>query len=267
MSRKKTLAVLLTLALCPIAGAAESQIDPKADEVLRRMGEHLAAANQFSFVAEDMMDQVSETGQKIQMSNRRQLKVQRPDRVYAELSGDLDNRRAWYDGKTLTFLDTKEQVYGVIEARDTIDQTLDYIAERFGIVMPMADLIISNPYESAIANVQSAQYVGLHSVDGVACHHLAFRGASADWQIWIEDGEHPLPRKLVITFITHPAQPQYIAFVKDWDLSPQLTSDLFVFQAPEGATKVDFEPILEEKAKGPMSVDKLKPAAEHPQSP
>jgi len=33
-------------------------------------------------------------------------------------------------------------------------------------------------------------------VEGVRCDNLAFRAPNVDWQIWIQEGPEPLPRKL-----------------------------------------------------------------------
>ena len=40
------------------------------------------------------------------------------------------------------------------------------------------------------------------------CHHLAFEQATIDWQLWIDAGKDPLPRKLVITYKTEDEVPQ-----------------------------------------------------------
>ena len=40
---------------------------------------------------------------------------------------------------------------------------------------------------------------GLHLVRGIQCHHLVFIQDDIDWQIWIENSQTPLPRKMVIT--------------------------------------------------------------------
>jgi len=53
-------------------------------------------------------------------------------------------------------------------------------------------------------------------VDGVECEHLAFRGVDTDWQIWIETGARPVPRKYVITSKTLAGAPQYTLRIKDW---------------------------------------------------
>ena len=35
------------------------------------------------------------------------------------------------------------------------------------------------------------------TIDGVATDHYAFREADVDWEVWIQKGDQPLPRKLV----------------------------------------------------------------------
>ena len=42
-------------------------------------------------------------------------------------------------------------------------------------------------------------FLWLSKVQGQLCHHLAFRQEDIDWQIWIENGPTPLPRKFLIT--------------------------------------------------------------------
>ncbi len=72
------------------------------------------------------------------------------------------------------------------------------------------------------------------------CHHLAFRQKAVDWQIWIDAGDEPVPRKLVITFKQQAEQPQYTALIHRWDVNPKLGDEMFQFQPPAGVRKVDF---------------------------
>ena len=44
--------------------------------------------------------------------------------------------------------------------------------------------------------------VGPSVVGGVTCEQYAFRQADIDWQIWIQLGDYPLPRRLVATTTT-----------------------------------------------------------------
>ena len=95
-------------------------------------------------------------------------------------------------------------------------------------------------YNILMENVNSGFYVGISIVDGVNCHHLAYRDDEVDWQIWIEDGDKPLPKKFVITTKWLTGAPQYTVSVKSWDLSPKLKDDMFTFVPPKDAKKIEF---------------------------
>jgi len=228
------------------ATSKQASLEPKADEVLRRMSDYLAAAKQFSFEAHVMFDEVLDSGQKIQLSSMRKIQVRRPNKARSEIVGDVENQQLWYDGQTLAILDKTRNVYSVAKVPGSTDKMMDFLFEKYGIAAPLADLIISDPYTSATRNVRLGQYVGLHQVKGTKCHHLAFRQDNLDWQIWIEDGAKPLPRKLVITFRESIGQPQFVAIIGKWDLARQLPDELFAFKAPEGTKKMDLKPILDQ---------------------
>lgn len=69
-------------------------------------------------------------------------------------------------------------------------------------------------------------------VDGVECEHLAFRTTETDWQIWIERGPHPIPRKFVIANKHVNAAPQYTLRIKEWKTDPTAGNDSFAFAPP-----------------------------------
>jgi hypothetical protein len=104
----------------------------------------------------------------------------------------------------------------------------------------MDDFISDDPYKVLTRDVESGIYAGLHEVDGVPCHHLAFRQSDIDWQIWIDDGLLPLPRKLLIVYKNEAGAPRYTARFSSWDLSPDLGDTVFEFEPPEGAEKIEF---------------------------
>jgi len=114
------------------------------------------------------------------------------------------------------------------------------LARKYGLVMPLADLAFPDPYTELTENVRSGQYIGMGYVFDTKCHHLAFKQDTVDWQIWVEDTEQALPRKMVITFKTEPTQPQYTAFLSDWNLSPETSDAMFTFTPPPDAKKIEF---------------------------
>jgi hypothetical protein len=219
-------------------------VDPKADAVFKQACEHLAAAKSFRVVAYDTADQTLDTGHRVQLSSERRFSIRRPDRVFVESTGDAIHRCSWYDGKTLTLLDTLDGVYGVVDTPDTIDKALDLLAEKYGVTFPLADLLLSDPYGMTMPAVRSGRYVGQHGVHGRDCHHLTFVGENVDWQVWVQADGEPLIRKIVITYRNVPGAPQYVAILEEWDLAAQLDDATFAFTAPEGVTKIAIEPII-----------------------
>ncbi len=220
-------------------------VQPTADRLLREMGEYLRTAREFTFRADISYDEVLETGQKVQYGGRSDVAVHRPDRLHAVHRGDERKRRVIFDGRTFTIYNVDMNLYSVTEVPSEIDAAIDLVFEKYGFTVPIADLIYADPYQTLIENVQAGFVVGRHAVDGTPCHHLAFSQEVIDWQIWIEDGPRPVPRKLVITYKEEPGSPQYTARLSGWDFQPRLSEHYFEFHPPAGADEIEFLPIQE----------------------
>jgi len=235
------------LMILPVWGAEAPKkakapdIEPKAMEVLKQMCDYLKNLQQFSVQAEITEDVRLTSGQRIQYARKLEASVRRPDRFRAESVGDTDNRQLVYDGKTITLLDRAKNFYTTIAAPPEIDAALDHAVQAFNLRAPLADLIYTKSYEYLTEGALSGFYVGLSKVQGVSCHHLAFTQKDIDWQIWIEDGSTPLPRKFLITDKTAQGL-QFTAVFTKWNTSPQFEEGLFTFVAPEKAEKIDILP-------------------------
>jgi hypothetical protein len=217
------------------------KIEPKATEILKQMCDYLKGLQQFSCEAEITEDVLLTSGQRIQCGRQVEAWVRRPDRFRAESVGDTDNRLLVYDGKTITLMDMSKNFYTTIAAPPTIDAALEYAIKAFNLRAPLADLIYTKAYEYLTEGVLSGFYVGLSKVQGVPCHHLAFREKDIEWQIWVEDSQTPVPRKFLIT--DKKAQGlQFTALFTKWNTSPQFEEGLFTFVPPEEAEKIDILP-------------------------
>jgi hypothetical protein len=237
------LAIVAVLGGVALVGSAEQEapkIEPKADQYLKAMSNYLAGLKTYSFQVEEFFDEVQDDDQKLQFSNQRHMSVSRPDKVFGEDEGDTASSLFYYDGKTATVFDRRQKTYATEKVPGTIDAMLDDLHERFDTHQTLADFLFADPYKVFTEHVQSGTYVGLDHVGTVKCHHLAFRQRILDWQIWIDAGDQPLPRKLVITFKRQTDEPQYTALIHRWEVNPKLSDDLFQFQPQEGVRKVDF---------------------------
>ncbi len=229
------------LMISPGLGAEAPDIEPKALESLKQMCDYLKNLQQFSVQAEITEDVLLTSGQRIQYARSVDASVRRPDRFRAESVGDTDNRLLVYDGKTITLLDRAKNFYTTIVAPPNIDAALEHAIQAFNLRAPLTDLISTKSYEYLTEGVLSGFYVGQSKVQGVPCHHLAFRQKDIDWQIWVEGGPTPLPRKFLITDKKSQGL-QFTAVLTKWNTSPQFEEGLFTFVAPEKAEKIDILP-------------------------
>lgn len=239
------MAALILVSLGGLSAAAadvpvgSNTVSPHADELLRRTSDYLAQSQFFSVNAEVWQDAVLASGQRVQAARTVDLEVRRPNRLHAEIRSTRRNRGIWYDGKNVSMLDRNRNTYGVVPAPNNLDEMLDSALVRFGIAIPLEDLIESNPYAEVRQKISSGTDIGPTIILGVPCEHLAFSQTNIDWQIWIENGPRPVPRKIVITYKDEEGSPQFTAIFSDWDFLTKLPEFVFNFEPPPGAAKVN----------------------------
>ena len=81
---------------------------------------------------------------------------------------------------------------------------------------------------------------GEYNPRGFSCDHLALDKENVLYQLWVEAGNKPLLRKIVVTQKKLPSAPQWTAFLSDWNFSPQLADNLFTFSPPAGPKRSNF---------------------------
>ena len=217
-------------------------VDPRAMEVLRSACDFLKAQQKFTYKGEVDDDQVYHGGKKLQYSFDLEAQVQRPDKLRISGEGDVVNKLFVYDGKTITLYDKNHNVYATRAASPDIESALEKAQKELGLTVALSDLASPQLFDHVSKNVQGALYVGLHKVRGIPCHHLAFDRGDLHLQVWIEAGDKPLIRKVILTHMRAPGSPQWTATLTEWNLSPQFPSGVFAFAPPKGAEMIDFAP-------------------------
>jgi hypothetical protein len=235
--------LLSCVAISQGAFAQSSGIDAGAQRLLKASTDFLAAQKRFSVDTLNTIEVVLTSGQRLQFDSAAKLDVQRPNLLRAERRGELVDQVFYYDGKSLTLSNPRDGFFATVDAPPTIEAMLDMARDKLDIVAPGTDLIYANAYDTLMQGVTSGFIVGKSAVDGVRCDHLAFRSADTDWQIWIQEGARPLPRKLVITSKDIAGMPQFVVSMNKWDLAPKFTGDTFAFKPARGAKLVEFAPV------------------------
>ena len=209
--------------------------------LLKAMTDYTAAQKSISATFDSDIEVITPELQKIQFTSSGQLKLSRPDKLRVRRTGGYADVELVFDGKTVSLYGNNAKAYAQADMAGTIDQLVEGIQAKTGGAMPGTDLLLANSYDVLTSDVIEGHHVGQGVVDGVECEHLAFRGHDTDWQIWIQTGAQPIPRKYVITSKTLAAAPQYTLRIKEWKTDAIADADAFAFRPPEGATKVSLD--------------------------
>lgn len=224
----------------PPAARAAASVDPAALQALQRMSAYLRTLTQFEITTTNAVELVLNSGQKIENDRVTTYKVKTPDKFVIETTSDQRVRQYVYDGKQLTVSSPLLGVYATVPAPPTIIQTLNAAADKYGVVLPLADLFSwSDPNGKRFSDLKSGVYVGTATLDGVKTDQYAFQEAKIDWQIWIAQGDKPLPLKVVIIGLEDPAHPAFSSRL-NWNTNPSLAADTFEFHPAKDAMAIKF---------------------------
>jgi hypothetical protein len=233
-------ALALTIML-GIAPGARAQNENDAGTILKAMSDYVTKEKTISATFDASIEVITPELQKVQFNSSGTLLQHRPDKLRATRTGGYADVEFVFDGKTFTVLDKAHNRFAQSATAGSVDQLVNKLRTEYFVEAPGADLLASDPYKQLMAGVLDAKYIGRAVIDGVECDHLAFRNHDVDWQIWIETGPKPIPRKYVITSKTVAGAPQYTLLVKDWEADVAVAPDAFAFKAPAGAKKVEFK--------------------------
>lgn len=234
-----TLVVLVSACVlaAPAAPRAQDGVDADARGVLAAMSAYLGNLRSFSVDYAAADEVVTTDGQKLQFLHSGTLLVQRPDRLQALRRGAAGTAEMVLDGQHLILFARDAHAYLRLPAPN-IAAAVEAV-QRLGFDVPGADLLTDRPLDSATTDIATGVHVGMTFIDGAEVHHLAFRGAEVDWQLWVTVGDRPLPLRYVITSKTVAGSPHYTLQLRNWNVAPAVDPARFVFGPPAGARQLD----------------------------
>lgn len=217
--------------------SAQDTIDPDAASVLEAMSKYLGSLESFSADFEVDTDFIDPSGQKLKFISSGNLLVERPGRLHITRTGSIADVDFILDGAFLTIYGGGINSYVQLPAT-TIDEAIDTVRTEIGFDAPGADLLSETPLDPDLTDLVSGVHVGMTDIGGVAVHHLAFRGDQIDWQLWVQDGDRPLPVKYVITSKWMTGAPEYSLQLSNWETAPSIDPAAFTFTPPADAKKL-----------------------------
>lgn len=237
-----SLCLIFTITLCSLfkIQAKETNLNTEPMQILKEMTEYIGSAKQFSFYISVADEVLLSPKEKRRVNRKVNLYVKRPNKLKAEVTEKATQMSFWFDGKQITLFNEHKALYATVDAPETIDEALDFAMEQLELSAPFVDFVLSNPFENFTANVIESKYIGKTEYDGRKCHHLLFKQKSIDWEIWIEDGKKPLPKKLVITYKLLPLKPQFTASFDKFRVGKRISDKHFGFKPPKESDQIEF---------------------------
>lgn len=228
-------------------------------ELVQRMSDRLAAASAIRVTTSEVRDIVRFSGTKEAQPLTAVYTIRRPDRFHARMTGGR-GLEAWYNGKTVTIAAHSEKVFAQAPMPETVDRTLDALAERYDLPLPMGDLFYASAAKALLSDKTTGGYAGIETVGGTACAHLAFQDTGVDWELWLPFEGDPLPRRFKVVQKRRTGQPVVDVTFNQWDMAPSLPDETFKPKVP-----ADYEGVaILQRAAAIKSTATAEPAASAP---
>jgi hypothetical protein len=219
------------------------KIDPEVIKVIDKMGAYLRSLKDFRVTSDFTFDVVLEDNQKIQSPGSLDYQVKRPHGLFADLKTDDKHRQYFYDGSTFTIYDPTLKFYGQLPAPDSLGAVIEKLEDKYGIEFPLAELFEWGDKKVKAKRITSAMHITESQINQEKTDQYAIRQGDVDWQIWITQGDKPLPKKMILTFNSDPMRPQFISQLT-WG---KIEMKDFKFNPSKDASKIEISPAREEK--------------------
>jgi hypothetical protein len=204
---------------------------------LDKMGAYLRSLSAYRVQAVTTDEDVLEDWVKVQYTESADILASKPNHLRAEVVSDRRARVLYYDGKTLNVFAPRAGYYASVAAPPTIAELDKMLVNEYDLSIPLRDLFLWGSAGWNPSGMESVIDVGPSQVNGTTCEQYAGRQKDIDWQIWVQLGTYPLPRKIVISTRTDEERPEHTA-VYTWDLAPSFNDAAFTFNPPPGVHRV-----------------------------
>jgi hypothetical protein len=222
-----------------VAGTEAEEVDARA--LIARMSAEIAGLDTFIVGGDAYTDAWLDAGLVIEHSADVTMRVRRPGEMRLTKRDSETTKEIFFSRGVLTVFDRSRNLYAQMEISKDVGAAFDYAVNELGIDAPLLDFVAKDVSGHLLEEAQEVRYLGTSLIRGNLFEHVAIREPEVDIQIWIAAEGRPLPGKMAISSKWKGGAPRFVAFL-EWDTSPELPGDALVFVAPEGATRIEFDP-------------------------
>jgi hypothetical protein len=201
---------------------------------------YLERQNAFSLEAVTVNEDIYREKMVTEVRHRLRIDLERPDRIRIRIDGDSKHRDfLMHRGRFLVW-DHTYDLYGELKTPASVDGTLDYLYDAYGIRTPLANLLYSD-LSKRLKPKARGYYFGLRELDGVPCHYLGFVNRFKELQVWIRAEGPPLIQRFVIIDKSTKFRLHSTTTLR-WISLGSVTGDPFDLRLPRSAHRIPIEP-------------------------
>ncbi len=213
--------------------------DPRAVEVLNKMATYTASLDQFVIRSDSYTDASVDFGLIISNPRESRLFVDRSGSLFVTSFDGVDESEIYIHDGMLTVFSTKHNYYARTSAPENLETALHFALDEFDVETPLMDFVFADTLDHLVNDQDTVIYLTDKSrIRGVDCHHVVVRAPGLDVQLWVEEGDRPVPRKVLITSVSEPGAPRHYDFL-DWSVPADLDSTIFEFDVPEDSIEIE----------------------------
>jgi len=194
--------LLVSFVCAGTAGAQDSGVrqDARAREVLKSMSAYAASLDRVSIKGVSLSDARLGGGLMVSNSTEVEVRINRPGSLRISSFDGVESKELYFHDGVLTVFNSGRYFYAQANIPKEIEAAMEFALEELEIEAPLMDFIHRDASTHLIGSQDAILYLTDKArIGGVDCHHIAIRGDETDVQLWVEEGEQPLPRKIIIT--------------------------------------------------------------------
>jgi outer membrane protein assembly factor BamB len=169
----------------------------------------------------------------LERPNRFALRTRLPDSPGAGLEVVSDGKHLFTHGRRL-------KQYTEARAPGDLAGVGKYL-QRFGhtnVGMLFQNVLAEDPGEMLLDGVLSGSYAGVERLGGARAHHVRFKQADMDWELWVAADGEPFVLKASSTIPTDDGTIRTVETYEGWKLDAAPGRSVFAFVPPPDARKV-----------------------------
>ena len=209
--------------------------DQSARNILNNAYQYIGSMDKYAFTAVIIDDELQDNVTREKYKHTAGVKVDRPGKLRVDTTGTVKNRTSYLNDGSFTMIDHGQNYYGQIKTPKTINDALDVLFEKFGIRVPLAQLIYSGMDNKV--KFSTSKYFGTKDVGGVECDYVAFKNGTREIHVWIATGDKPLVKSYSIIDTSTDSASRINTSVS-WNSNANISDSDFVFVAPKGSSKI-----------------------------